>query len=328
MPVPYRGEPMAKRIVGVILAVLILFTLSACGGKETIQKTPAELAGEIRRNLEEYYTGRRLADYKEAAALYTFGFDFSRCDWSELVRTPQEGLKSYNNFLLSVYFLKKAGMDVSDYDTERYLGYLEEYVADPEEIPTTELSGAVIALVLYDREFDYFGVADNLLLRQDSAGGFYDYPKKSGENQKVSPEASAYALMAYQTIRPAVWSAKYNDSINDSTMEYLFYRIDEETDYTVKDHYGKASATATALCLTSLLSAGMTAEGDNAKCLLEGLNTFAVKEDENFKGFKEYYTDKTAYDEANACALLCVAATLHGNPLMEKKVLFVEEISQ
>ena len=169
-------------------------------------------------------------------------------------------------------------------------------------------------------------VADNLLLRQDSAGDFTITPK-SGENQKVSPEASAYALMAYQTIRPAVWSAKYNDSINDSTMEYLFYRIDEETDYTVKDHYGKASATATALCLTSLLSAGMTAEGDNAKCLLEGLNTFAVKEDENFKGFKEYYTDKPPYD-ANACALLCVAATLHGNPLMEKKVLFVEEISQ
>lgn len=318
---------MAKKITGIILVLALIISLSACGGKEDNDKPPAELAGELLEKLEGYYTGKKLTDYKELAALTAAGFDLSLNDWSGLVKTPQEGLESYTKFLLSVYFLGKAGIDISEYDTERYLGYLSEAITDIEDTSTTLLCEMVLALTLYEREFDCFAVADSLLSRQDVSGGFYDYPKKSGETQKVKTETSAYALMAYQTIRTVVWSAKYNDTINDSTMEYLFYQIDETTDYTVKDHYGKASATATSLCLTALLSAGMTPEGNNALCLIKALKTFEYAENKAFRGFKEYYTDKAAYNDANIHVLFAVVTLLKGNPLTVKTAKSIDEVT-
>ncbi|MDD4124431.1 MAG: hypothetical protein PHW77_01700 [Eubacteriales bacterium] len=309
-----------KRIVYVLLAVVVIFSFTACDKTVETEKTGYEMADEICRNLTGYYAGRKLTDYKEAAALCAAGFDMTSCDWSALVAAPSTGLKSYTEFLISVYFLGKAGCDVSECDTERYLGYLNKYLDDTDSISTTELSKIVIALMLYERDFDMTSVADNLLTRQDAvSGGFYDYPIIGGETATINIEAAAFALMAYQTIRPAVWSAKYNDTINDSTMIYLFYQINEDNSFTVNDYYGKASASATAVCLTSLLSAGMTTEGDNALCLLNGVNTFTLTDAGKFAGYKEYSADQIANADATAYALLCAVTVKYGNPLTEKK---------
>ncbi len=316
-----------KRTVSVILTAAVLWMLYACEKAGVKTKTAPEIADAMYADLAAYYTGRKLTDYKEAAALCEAGFDFTRCDWSGLTETPSSGLKSFTGYLISVYILDKAGCDVAACDTERYLGYLGDYLGEADKVSTIELSEIIIALTLYERDFDMTAAADSLLSRQDEVtGAFYDYPLLGGEKAAANPEAAAFALMAYQTIRPAVSSPKYNDTVNDGAMIYLFYQIND--DNSVNDGNGKASASATALCLTSLLSAGMTAEGDNALCLVSALSSFLISDGGRFGGYREYLTDKTASAEATAFVLLCAITVRHGNPLTEKKAVGSSDVSE
>lgn len=303
------------KTICVLLSGSMLFLFAGCAKKPAKQSPGGslEIAFDIYEGLKTVYTGRTLVSCLEAAALYRAGFHLENCDWRRLVEKPAANMESQGQYLIAAYFLQAAGCDLTGYETAEHVAYLEESIKETESLSTAGLGLCILALSLYESDFDKAAAAEALLSRQNEINGaFYDFPPVGGEKTAENPVAAAFALLSYQSIKPFVQSAKYNDAINDGAMLYLFHSIDENN--TVRDKNGKKSALATALCLSSFICAGMTPEGDNAFCLLSALKAFSVGEGGGFSGYAEYETDEKASAEATAGVLFAAVATLYGNP--------------
>lgn len=301
-----------KKTICVILILTVLFSLFSCTPEET-EKTDIRL--DMYKELFDYYNGRQLQSYLEAASLCTASFDFANCVWDGLLASPEDNAKEISEYLISYYFLDKAGCDVSGYTRDVWIEKLQTYVSQINSISTSDLAKASIALDLMNADYDRALVCNSFLERQHSVeGAFFDYPQTGTESAPTSISASAEVLTAYMSLRNYVSTTEYEDCIHDNTLVCLGNAIGN--DNTVADDTLKPTSFMTARVLSALIAAEIPLDGEISTALLKAMRNFSKKSGDALAGYCRYLNSEID-DTVLPDVLFCVVCTLYGNPLVQ-----------
>ncbi len=284
-----------KRLISVLL--LAVFMLTACSSDGEKEK---HISAVIFEELCEKYTGGDISDYRVISAMVNAGETLVGYTYSP--ETPDGSTESDGEYLLSLYFAQKGGIDTSKYEVTEYLSETAERISSPDSLSAYEIFLCTAVLKLYDEDFDRQAVVESLEKRQDEiTGGFYDYIPAGGEKVACGAEASAYAYMTYVMLRSCA-----NDFNVDNALIYLGNSI--TNDNTVCDMAGKSSCHSTAIVLTALLSSGIPTDGEISTALFTAINGFKVG------GRYSNYKNDSVSKDVDAAVLLCASTAMHGNP--------------
>lgn len=286
---------MIKRIACILLTLLLVLTACSKENKPHISKT-------IFEELSRSYVDRDINDYRMAAAIANSHDEVIGMSFAYRLVQPENTVISSGEYLLSVFFARKAGFGIEDTYVDGAIAILENAVRDCDVLSAHEVFLCVCALNKYGREFDGEKAVESLEKRQNEvSGGFYDYIATGSGTQSCEIEASAYAYMTYVILR-----SKVNDLNLDNALIFLGNSIGD--DNTLSDLSGKSSCATTALALTAMLASGIPGDGEISTALLTAINEF--KSGRHYNNYKK--NSDGAY--ADAFVILCASAALHGNP--------------
>lgn len=283
-----------KRLISILLIAVFMLTACSSDGDEK------HISAVVFEELCAKYTGGDISDYRVISALVNAGETLVGYTYSP--ETPDGRTESDGEYLLSLYFAKKGGIDTSNYETAKYLSKTAERISSPDDLSAYEIFLCTAVLKLYGEGFDSKAVVRSLEKRQDEIrGGFYDYIPKGGEKIDCNADASAYAYMTYVMLR-----SDANDFNIDNALIYLGNTITD--DNTICDAAGKSSCLTTATVLTALLSSGIPTDGEISTALFTAINGFAVG------GRYTEYKNGSVSKNVDAAVLLCASTAIHGNP--------------
>ena len=283
-----------KKLISILLAAA--FLLCSCGSKAD---TP-HIAKTVYSSLSTVYLNASLSDYRVIAALANAGEDLSKCALS--LETPDGRVESGCSYLLSVYFAKKGGADVTDYPTGDTLTDIVARFADMPSLSCREMFLCVASLSLYGVLTDAEAAAADIEKRQDVvSGGFYAYAPTGSEVSSTDVLSSAYAYTALVILNDAA-----DPMALDSAILFLGESIGD--DNTLSDISGKSSCSVTAAALTAMLASGIPTDGEIATALLEAIHRFP-----SGSGYADS-VGGVASLSVGAEVLLCASSSLYGNP--------------
>ena len=301
---------MKKTFCIFLSALLCLAALVSCKGEEKTEDIRKTMYAE----LTDYYAGKRVSSYLEAASLYAAGSDLKERDCTELF----EASVPDPEYVISYCILTKAGASTgSATNIENRISALLNAIDRVQTLDTETLYKTVAALELCGAEYDRAAVARSLAERQDEvSGGSYEYPQKSGSSSHISAGSTAASLMTYLLIRDKVGTRVYEDTLHDSALIYLGNCI--EYDNSVNDYNGVSSSVATARVLIALISSGIPLGGEMSTALLNAIHKFAVIQGGALYGYRETANAEGKKSTASEI-LFCVTCTLYGNPFLQEK---------
>ncbi len=287
-----------KKLFCIILAVLIF--LPACSGSEENSITD-HIAYKTFNELAEGYKGENIADYRVIGAIV--GGNVSLVGYGFAPDEPKDDAVSNGEYLLSLYFAKKGGLDISKYDTEKSVEVMKNAVSDCDKLSAYEVFLCVASLELYNANYDKASVVESLKSRQHQiSGGFYDYVQTAGSESKCEIPASAYAHLCYVMLKQNVKGLDF-----DNSLMYLGNSIGE--DNTLNDADGKSSSKATALALTAILASGVNGTGEISTKLHTAMTLFKDG------GIYREYKGAQKGDLVDNYVIFCASSAMFGNPI-------------
>ncbi len=281
---------------------MLVCLLVSCSNES--EENKKHISSTVFETLSPAYKGKNISDYRVIAALVQT--ETSLEGFAYEPKKPDSTLVAEGEYVLSLYFAKKGGLDISEYGIDIYTAKLADALKNSDSLSAYEVFLCVSSLNLLNIEFDRKAVADSLARRQNGvSGGFYDYIQTSGTSV-CNTEASAYAYMCYVILREQV------DDLNlDNAILYLGNSINN--DNTISGANGKTSCKATALGLTAMLASGIPSNGEISTALFTAMEEFKFG-----IGYTDTVGGNTASDDVNASVLLCAATALKGNPFTVK----------
>ena len=300
-----------KRTLCLFIAFAALLCAFSCTHESEPKKT--DIRKTAFSQLCAFYEGKHLESFLEAASLYAAGKDLVAYDCEGLL----DESKSDAEYVLAYCFLKKSGHPLAEgIDIAGRCEKLASAAASPAELSTRELFLTLAAIKLSGCGADFSAIADDLISRQDEiSGGSYEYPQSGGVSH-ISPENTAFSLMAYMTVRDDIRTAVLEDRLHDSALLYLGECIRE--DNTVLNADGVSSSVATARVLEALIICGVPQNGEISTSLTEAISRFFAVSNGVLYGCRA--TMNAEAEKSTASELLfCMASTLYGNPLVPEK---------
>ena len=237
-----------KKAICFILVTVLLF--AACSDKDKEK----HISTKIYEGLAASYATSDISDYRVIAALYNAGAPLSERVYAP--EAPDGRTERHGEYLISLYYAREGGIDVSGYDAAPSLEAVKERIAKPDGLSVYEIFVCVTALRLYGEEFDGGAVTKSLESRQNGvSGGMYEYVSSGDEEMSADTVTTAYGFMVFVMLRSSVTDLNY-----DNALMYLAVNIGD--DNTINDVQGKSSCSATAVTLTALLSSGIPTDGE------------------------------------------------------------------
>lgn len=290
-----------KKAICLILATVLLFA----GCSEGDNGNEKHISTKIYERLATAYATSDISDYRVIAALYNAGAPLSERVYSP--EAPDGRTERYGEYLISLYYAREGGIDVSQYDTASSLTAVRDRIAKPDGLSVYEIFVCVTALKLFGTEFDEEPVAKSLESRQNGvSGGMYEYLPTGGEEMTADTVTTAYGFMVFVMLRSSVTDLNY-----DNALMYLAVSIGD--DNTINDTQGKSSCTATAVTLTALLSSGIPTDGEVSTALLTAIDGF--RSGSRYSARRGEAVSRTA----DADVLLCASSAMYGNPFTKER---------
>lgn len=304
-----------KKLTSVLLVISMLLICSCANSQP---QSPPQGNSDMNNEFAVLYKGASLTSFFEVASLYEMqknnkDLRVENCDYSALVKEPDREVRPMSEYLLSLYFLDKAGIDTENLETKRYLDLISEKLSECDSLDTEALSLAVMALEKYEREYDCTEIAKSLRRRQNKVTfGFYVYPQTGSEKAVMSVDAAAYALTAYMMIRNKLTDKTFEDDIHDGTLTYLGNQIDDNN--LIFDSENRESSYSTALVLSSLIAAGIPIDGEISTALLNAVSDFKIAVGETLHGYTRYRNGELDI-QSTIQVLFAVCCSMYGNPI-------------
>ena len=286
-----------KKAICFILVTVLLF--AACSDKEK------HISTKIYEGLAASYATSDISDYRVIAALYNAGAPLSERVYAP--EAPDGRTERHGEYLISLYYAREGGIDVSGYDAAPSLEAVKERIAKPDGLSVYEIFVCVTALRLYGEEFDGGAVTKSLESRQNGvSGGMYEYVSSGDEEMSADTVTTAYGFMVFVMLRSSVTDLNY-----DNALMYLAVNIGD--DNTINDVQGKSSCSATAVTLTALLSSGIPTDGEVSTALLTAID--------GFRSGRRYSDRKgeAVSRRTDADVLLCASSAMYGNPFTKER---------
>lgn len=301
---------MKKTFCIFLCALLCLTALVSCKAEEKAEDIRKVMFAE----LMDYYAGKSVSSYLEAASLYAAGKDLKERSCTELFKDAVPDAE----YVISYCILKKAGASAeAATNTDKRVSKLLNAIDRVRAIDTITLYKTVAALELYGAEYDRASVARSLAERQDEvSGGSYEYPQSSGSSSHISDDNTAASFMTYLLIRDKVGTRVYDDTLHDSALEYFARSMNDNN--TFNNYDGVQSSVTTARVLTAFIASGFSMGGEDAIALLKAIHSFAVIQGGALYGYRETANAEGKKSTASEI-LFCVTCTLYGNPFLQEK---------
>lgn len=288
-----------KKAICFILVTVLLF--AACSDKDKEK----HISTKIYEGLAASYATSDISDYRVIAALYNAGAPLSERVYAP--EAPDGRTERHGEYLISLYYAREGGIDVSGYDAAPSLEAVKERIAKPDGLSVYEIFVCVTALRLYGEEFDGGAVTKSLESRQNGvSGGMYEYVSSGDEEMSADTVTTAYGFMVFVMLRSSVTDLNY-----DNALMYLAVNIGD--DNTINDAQGKSSCSATAVTLTALLSSGIPTDGEVSTALLTAID--------GFRSGRRYSDRKgeAVSRRTDADVLLCASSAMYGNPFTKER---------
>lgn len=289
---------MRKLSFTLILFILLTSILTSCGGDDNKGSESFNTSDKITAVID-FYSNNNLVNWQDIAAVYLLQKNISDFNYTDALQKT-ETYEDKCGIVISISLLLRQKVDVSSYNIDGFVELIKNNIEkNYDSMTIKQLALSVYAMVASNTDYDFEEAAENIQNRQNNDGGF-----PSSKDIKISDaESSAYALNIITL------NKKYfNKECFDRVVTYLDKVMND--DYTVIDLNGRKSATAAALVLNSLISAGLQPDGEMSKGITSAINA-------NFKlsdgGYKRYIDDKSINRDANGEVMLSFAATGYGN---------------
>lgn len=290
------------RKLSFILAMFLFITplLFACAGKKDDNSNGVI---DLTEGFDEYYKARQLVCWQDIAAVYLARKTLSDYEYANALEVPKT-LTEKAGFIISVSLLSRQKNDVSNYIIDDYIAEIKLSVEDGfETLTVKEMALCFFALTAARTEYNYKNAAEHLERSQNIDGGF----PFSADYTYSDVESSAYALNIITLSKRYI-----TDNCLDNTLEYLAAAIND--DNTLSDMENKKSSVATALTLSSLISANLPLTGEVSTALTAAINSKFKESDGNrLIGYRRYIGDDKLKREVTGEVMLCFATTAYGN---------------
>lgn len=245
-----------KRIFILLLVSLLL--LCSCS-------EPEQTFGDITDTaaLKEYYSKEVISDWRVISALYLEGADISEY---RIALSSDGSVYGDANCAISCAVLTSL-FGVDGYDASAYLSSLEEAVRVPYDVPTLDLSMALMALYVCDKKPQMLTPAlSHLEEIQLSDGGW--------GKDKDDKARDAYISAMVLNVITAYRKEYSDDNSRDELLTFLGNCI--QNDNTIQDGTGASSSLATVGVLNSLIFAGIPANGEISTALCTAVSEYTA----------------------------------------------------